>query len=94
MKTVMLPVALAAAVLAAAAHAASSAEDLRYCAALGETYARYVGSSEFSSSRLVRSVDVEARVALAKCDEGDAASAIPVLERKLVNNGFSLPPRN
>jgi hypothetical protein len=31
---------------------------------------------------------------LAKCHEGDAATAIPILERKLVNAGFTLPPRS
>jgi len=30
---------------------------------------------------------------LAKCGEGDAATAISILERKLVNAGFTLPPR-
>jgi hypothetical protein len=30
---------------------------------------------------------------LAKCKEGDAATAIPTLERKLRNAGFTLPPR-
>jgi hypothetical protein len=88
----LLPAFLAAA-LPVLAHAASSAEDLRYCAALSQQYARYVGSSEFSSSTLARRVDVDARVAMEKCSQGDAAAAIPVLERKLVNNGFSLPPR-
>jgi hypothetical protein len=72
----------------------SSAADLRYCRALSEKYTRYVGSDEFTSGRATRAGEVEGRVAVAKCQEGDAATAIPILERKLTGARVTLPPRN
>lgn len=74
------------------AQQATPATELRYCAQLSDLYIRYVGRSEFGPSAPVRP-DVNGGVALAKCKEGDAAVAIPILERKLVNAGFTLPPR-
>ena len=68
------------------------AADLRYCAQLSDLYIRYVGRSEHGPSAPVKP-DVNGGVALAKCHEGDAAASIPILERKLVNAGFTLPPR-
>jgi hypothetical protein len=78
--------------LASGVQAADQAADLRYCAQLSELYVRYVGRSESGPRTPVRP-DVNGGVALAKCHEGDAAAAIPILERKLVNAGFTLPPR-
>jgi hypothetical protein len=78
--------------LAAKAETGDRAADLRYCAQLSELYVRYVGRSEAGPTAPVRP-DVNAGVALAKCKEGDAAAAIPILERKLVNAGFTLPRR-
>lgn len=74
------------------AQQATRAADLRYCAQLSELYIRYVGRSEHGPSAPVKP-DVNGGVALAKCREGDAAASIPILERKLVNAGFTLPPR-
>jgi hypothetical protein len=68
------------------------AADLQYCARLSDLYVRYVGRSEAGPSVPVRP-DVNGGVALAKCKAGDTAVAIPILERKLVNAGFTLPPR-
>jgi hypothetical protein len=79
--------------LVPAAQAADQAADLRYCAQLSDLYVRYVGRSEAGPRAPVRP-DVNGGVALAKCHEGDAATAIPILERKLVNAGFTLPPRS
>ena len=70
----------------------ASAADLRYCVQLSELYIRYVGRSEAGPSAPVKP-DVNGGVALAKCHEGDAATSIPILERKLLNAGFTLPPR-
>lgn len=72
-------------------HAYRSA-DRNYCAALSEKYVRYVGRSE-AGPRSNRLPDVEGGVALAKCDAGDTAVAIPVLERKLINARVELPAR-
>lgn len=87
-------VAAAAVGLPMVAHAqqGSRAADQQYCAQLSNLYVRYVGRSEAGPNAPVRP-DVNGGVALAKCREGDAAAAIPVLERKLVNAGFTLPPR-
>lgn len=77
---------------AAQAQQAARAADLRYCAQLSELYIRYVGRSEAGPSTPVKP-DVNGGVALAKCHEGDAAASIPILERKLLNAGFTLPRR-
>jgi hypothetical protein len=66
--------------------------DLNYCAALSELYVRYVGRSE-AGPRSNRRPDVDGGVAVAKCNEGDAAAAIPVLERKLTDARITLPAR-
>ena len=85
---------LTAVLLAPAAQAqqVATAADLRYCAQLSQLYVRYVGRSEAGPDVPVKP-DVNGGVALAKCHEGDAAAAIPILERKLRNAGFTLPPR-
>jgi hypothetical protein len=93
-KAFALSILIAMASLASGAHAqqAARATDLRYCAQLSDLYIRYVGRSEAGPNAPVRP-DVNGGVALAKCKEGDTAVAIPILERKLVNAGFTLPPR-
>src|SRR5213079_2279455 len=68
----------------------ASREDLRYCAAMSELYKRYIGTSQYD--RRPRN-DVTGDQAVAQCEAGNAAAAIPVLEQKLRNNGFTLPPR-
>ena len=78
--------------LAAQAQQPGRTADLRYCAQLSDLYVRYVGRSQAGPSTPVRP-DVNGGVALAKCHEGDPAAAIPILERKLINAGFTLPPR-
>jgi hypothetical protein len=95
-----MPKALALSILVAAislppaaqAQQVASAADLRYCAQLSDLYIRYVGRSEAGPSAPVKP-DVNGGVALAKCHAGDAAASIPILERKLRNAGFTLPPR-
>ena len=79
--------------LAAEAQRSSHAADMKYCAKLSDLYIRYVGRSETGPRAPVRP-DVVGGVALAQCKEGKTAEAIPVLERKLLNAGFTLPPRN
>ena len=90
--TLLIACLTAAAPFAAEAETGDRAADLRYCAQLSELYVRYVGRSEAGPKAPVRP-DVNAGVALAKCSEGDAATAIAILARKLVNAGFTLPPR-
>ncbi|MBI2737828.1 MAG: hypothetical protein HYX38_14960 [Rhodospirillales bacterium] len=52
-------------------------DDKAYCAQLSDLYRRYVQNATG------RRVDVEALVALDDCSRGKAASAIPVLEKRL-----------
>ena len=95
MSKVLVVLAVVAAVClppAAYAQQANRAADLQYCAQLSNLYVRYVGRSEAGPNAPVRP-DVNGGVALAKCKGGDTVAAIPVLERKLVNAGFTLPPR-
>jgi hypothetical protein len=95
LKALALSILTAAFFLPPDAHAqqVGTAADLRYCAQLSELYVRYVGRSEAGPDVPVKP-DVNGGVALAKCHEGDAAAAIPILERKLRNAGFTLPPRS
>ena len=79
---VLLALVLGAAELPApAAHADNNA----YCAQLSSLYRKYVQNSPG------RQFDVEASVALDDCRKGNTAAAIPVLEKKLRESGFSLP---
>jgi len=58
--------------------------DLAYCRAMAATYRRYLGTTQS---------DGDAGLALAQCEAGDPAPAIPVLERLLTDARLRLPPR-
>jgi hypothetical protein len=80
--------------LPATAFAQSSAADIAYCNRLADIYERYIGRNEFSPGRSFGRGSLEGDVASAQCRQGKAVEqAIPVLERVLRGNGFSLPPR-
>jgi hypothetical protein len=64
---------------------AAQGDDKAYCAQLAAMYRRYVQNGPG------KRFDVEASVALDDCGKGKAATAIPVLEKKLRESGFSLP---
>lgn len=67
--------------------------DMQYCARLSDLYIRYVGRSE-AGPRTPVTPDVVGGVALAQCkQEATVSQAIPVLERKLLDARFTLPPR-
>lgn len=66
--------------------------DQRYCWTLSELYRRYVGNPITETSSIRRN-DAEAQRALAQCQQRNPGPAIPVLERKLLDAGFTLPPR-
>jgi len=74
------------------AQAVGAAADGRYCRALSQLYMRYVGNPE-TEPRSIRRNDAVADHALAQCRQGNAAAAIPVLERKLTDNRIVLPQR-
>jgi hypothetical protein len=64
---------------------AAQGDDKAYCAQLSAMYRRYVQNGPG------KRFDVEASVALDDCGKGNTATAIPVLEKKLRESGFSLP---
>jgi hypothetical protein len=74
------------------AQAGGAPGDQRYCSALSQLYMRYVGNPE-TEPRGVRRNDAAAEDAMAKCRQGNAVAAIPVLERKLTDNRITLPAR-
>jgi len=63
--------------------------DTAYCAKLAELVTRYIGKQINGQNR----PDSESLVAMDRCDHGDTASGIAVLEKKLLNGGFVLPQR-
>jgi hypothetical protein len=74
----------------------ASSGDLAYCSALSESYKRYVGDPGESANvarHMSRRADVTGETAVANCQQGNAAAAIPVLERKLIDAKVPLPPR-
>jgi len=89
MRTALLLLAL---LLPATALAQGSAGDLAYCNRLADLYERYIGRSDIAPIRPNPGGGLEADVAAAQCREG-RPGGIPVLERVLRGNGFTLPPR-
>ena len=67
--------------------------DLAYCRALSAIYVRYIGHDLQYGDYARRRANNDAQVAVTKCEQGDAASAIPILERELTTNKFTLPTR-
>ncbi len=65
------------------------ADDAAYCARLSELAYKYLGKYSRGQSR----PDVDVAVAADQCRRGNYADGIPVLERKLRANGFTLPER-
>jgi hypothetical protein len=93
--TLLAAIALLGLPLAAQAQtpvSASTAADLSYCARLSDLYQRYLGPT--NGREMNASPDVVGGEAVAKCQQGDAAASIPVLERLLTNAGFTLPQRS
>jgi hypothetical protein len=72
------------------APAAAQADDAAYCAELGRLALRYTGGAG-AEGRL--SADLQTVGAISDCNKGNFAAGIPVLERKLRSNGFTLPKR-
>jgi hypothetical protein len=89
----LMTLAVTAALPVAASAQTGSRSDLAYCQALSETYLRYVGHHESDHRPPYLRGTLDGQVAVAKCRQGDAAAAIPVLERVLTDNKFTLPAR-
>jgi len=79
--------------LSAVASAQTPAADLAYCQALSDIYVRYIGHDFQYGNYARRRANNDAQVAVAKCEQGETAFAIPVLERELIANRFSLRAR-
>ena len=79
---------LAGAALASPAIARS--DDAAYCAQLGALALRYTGSAGGQGGLRP---DFTTVGAIDDCKKGNTAAGIPVLEKTLRNNGFTLPKR-
>jgi hypothetical protein len=90
MRIAWLPAVL---LLPATALAQSSAADIAYCNRLADLYERYVGRPDVGPDRGMYPGSLDSQVADLQCRQGKPEQAIPVLERVLRSNGFSLPPR-
>ncbi len=74
----------------------ASPGDLAYCQRLVDQYTTYVGSvggTLGGTSDRGAPADLDAKVAIAQCQEGNTAPAIPVLEQKLRDNKVAVPSR-
>jgi hypothetical protein len=67
------------------AAAGAQGGDKAYCAQLSDLYRRYIQNAPGHR------FDVDASLALENCQKGNTAAAIPVLEKRLREGGFSLP---
>jgi hypothetical protein len=70
--------------------ASAQSDDAAYCAALSTLANRYLVSSTGQGNG---APDLDIRAASNECAKGNYAGGIPVLERKLRSNGFTLPKR-
>jgi hypothetical protein len=89
MKSINWPVAALAGLLPFSASAQTS--DADYCKALTQKYETYV--SNMSVGRSAGSGTIDASVAISQCRDGNTASGIPVLEKRLRDARIDLPPR-
>src|SRR5271156_4264695 len=75
---------------------AAQPRDAIYCQALVDKYTTYVGSVGGSlggtADRGIKA-DLDAKVAISQCQEGNTGPAIPVPEQKLRDAGVAVPPR-
>ena len=70
--------------------------DAAYCQSLVNLYTAYagtVGGSLGGDARGGEPADLDAKVAIAQCQEGNPGPGVPVLEQKLRDNRVAVPPR-
>jgi hypothetical protein len=75
---------------ALASPAVAQSDDAAYCAQLGALALRYTGSAGGQGGLRP---DFTTVGAIDDCKKGNTAAGIPVLEKTLRNNGFTLPKR-
>jgi hypothetical protein len=74
-----------------AAFAQSNTADATYCTELSHKYQKYVSSDQ---GKRPRPAPANVAEAMSKCQSGDTASAIPILEKALTDQKIALPPRS
>jgi hypothetical protein len=70
--------------------------DVAYCQSLADKYITYVGTvggTLGGNTDRGAPADLEAKVAIAQCQEGNTGPAIPVIEQKLRDGKVALPAR-
>jgi hypothetical protein len=92
MKTMQRLLLLAAGITLSSAASAQSAADARYCDKLVGLYRTYVNNPQ-DPKPAFRSPVASHESAIANCNTGNTAAGIPVLERVLRDNKFTLPSR-
>jgi hypothetical protein len=73
----------------------TAAQGAAYCSKLSQTYAEYVGTVGGYLGGVTtggEAADLDARVAIAQCQDGNYASGIPVLQQKLRDAQVAVPP--
>jgi hypothetical protein len=70
--------------------AVAQTDDAAYCAQLGSLALKYTGSAGGNGGLRP---DFDTIEAIDDCRKGNTAAGIPVLEKKLRSNGFTLPKR-
>lgn len=70
---------------------AAQSDDATYCAQLSAIARRYIVGATNQGQGMP---DLETAAAINDCNKGNTAAGIKVLERKLRNNGFTLPKRS
>ena len=73
----------------------TNAQAAAYCSRLANAYGEYVGTYGGylgGDSRGGAAADLDARVAIANCQDGNYASGIPVLQQKLRDARVTVPP--
>jgi hypothetical protein len=73
----------------------TAAQGAAYCSKLSQTYAEYVGTVGGYLGGVTtggEAADLDARVAIAQCQDGNYASGIPVLQQKLRDARVTVPP--
>jgi hypothetical protein len=72
----------------------TAAQGAAYCAKLTTVYGEYVAGLPTSMGGVGRGggqSDIDARVAVAQCQDGNTAAGIPVLQRELRDNKVPVP---
>ncbi|WP_422030199.1 hypothetical protein [Reyranella sp.] len=69
---------------------AAQTDDAAYCRKLSEYATRYMGDAAFNGGTRP---DFDIMEGTAKCNKGDTAGGIAILEKKIRSKGFTPPPR-